>query len=297
MNNKYLAIFIIVLSGFGVYALHNYIVRAEISDARIGNIISFGIYLLSGTIFGVIKGRTKVLSNLYVYCFLLVGIFFDIQGLIFNELLFPVIVPISTMSKVFGFYLGYNVLKRTKVFYILLLICIPLLSYINLIYIPKIQFSKQNDIFIPKLKQVDYTLLRTQTDDTINRRSLNGKVVLLDFYFLNCRPCREKFPTLEKLKSAFKGRNDVEIIGVYCDVDNYMEVLPSFLKKNKITITTYVDKDLKLCKELGIKSYPVEVILNKEGEIVSTYYGFELGASDKYYKERIKLINDLLKAQ
>ena len=296
MNRRFLVLVILALSGFGIYALHNYLVLSEISDLRLGNIVSFCIYFASGLFLRVIKDRLKALTNVSVYLFLLVAIFFDLTGLYHNHLLYPAIVPVNSMIKIIGFYLGLNVLVRNKFFYIVLMLSIPLLLFVNLVFIPKIEYHKQIDIFIPKLKQVDYSLLRTQTGDTIDHRSLNGKVVLMDFYFQHCKPCREKFPTLEKLKSAFEGRNDVEIIGVYCDVDNSMQQLPSFIKRFKITITTLIDKDLKLSKDLGINSFPVEVIINKKGEIVSTYWGFQLDASDKYYQERIKLINDLLNA-
>jgi len=293
IKRKLVTILLIIFSGFGIYAVHNFIVRTYIPDARIGNIISFIIYFFSGSLFVAIKGRSKMLPDLYIYSFLLAAVFFDIQGLIGNKFLYPVIVPISTLSKIFGFYLGYNILKRGSIFYIFLLICLPLFTYITLIDIPKIEYNEQNNNFVPQLKQVNFTLLRTQSGDTIDSRGLKGKVVLLDFYFLNCKPCREKFPALEKLKSAFKDRNDVKIVGVYCDVDLSIKGLTPFLEKNKVTIATYIDKDLKLCKELGIKSYPVEVIINRKGEIVSTYWGFLSSASDKYLTERIKLINNL----
>jgi cytochrome oxidase Cu insertion factor (SCO1/SenC/PrrC family) len=295
LKRKSVQILIVVSLGFCVYALHNFIVRTLLSDYRIGNIISFGIYFISGIMFGILKSKSKLLSDLTIYIFLLVGIFFDVQGLFQNQHLFPIITPISTLSKVFGFYLGFNILKRTKAFYIVLITLIPVLLYISLIYIPQIEYNEQKNEFDPKLKQVNFSSLRTQNGDTINSCNLKGKVVLLDFFFINCRPCLQKFPTLEKLKSAFKNRDDVEIIGVYCDVDHSMEKLPAFLEKNKITMTTLYDKDLESCKKLGINSYPVEIILNRKGEIVSTYWGFSLTSSEKYLDERIKLINELLK--
>ena len=293
MKKKIVPVLIVILSGFGIYALHNYL-RIGVDNRRM-NFISFGIYFLSGIVLSLIKNKSKTLSNLIVYLFLIEAILLDLMGSYVNHLNFPEIFPVNTMLKIIGFYLGFKVLERTKAFYIGLLISIPILLYINMVFIPKIEYNDQADIFVPELKQVNYSLLRTQSGNTIEQSQFNGKVVLLDFYFMNCRPCREKFPTLEKLKSAFSNRNDVEIIGVYCDVDHSMNELPAFLAKYKVTIKTYIDKDLKLRKELGITSMPVDIVLNKKGEIVSTYWGFQMGASDKYFDERVKLINELLK--
>jgi len=293
MKKKIVPVLIVILSGFGIYALHNYL-RIGVDNRRM-NFISFGIYFLSGIVLSLIKNKSKTLSNLIVYLFLIEAIFWDLFGAYVNHLLIPVIFPVNTLIKIIGFYLGFKVLERTKAFYIGLLISIPILLYLNMVFIPKIEYNDQADIFVPELKQVNYSLLRTQSGNTIEQSQFNGKVVLLDFYFMNCRPCREKFPTLEKLKSAFSNRNDVEIIGVYCDVDHSMNELPAFLAKYKVTIKTYIDKDLKLRKELGITSMPVDIVLNKKGEIVSTYWGFQMGASDKYFDERVKLINELLK--
>lgn len=294
MKKKIIPILLVILSGFGIYALHNYIVFGK-SDLRVGNLISFGIYFLSGLVLCLIKSRTKTLSNLIAFLFLIEAILLDSMGGYVNHLNFPEIFPVNTLLKIVGFYLGFNVLVRNKGFYVALTLSIPILLYINLVFIPKSEYKDQADIFVPKLKQVNYSLLRTQSGDTIEQSRFNGKVVLLDFYFMNCRPCRAKFPTLEKLKSAFSNRNDVEIIGVYCDVDHSMKELPAFLAKYKVTIKTLIDKDLKLRKELGITSMPVDIVLNKKGEIVSTYWGFQMGASDKYFDERVKLINELLK--
>ena len=293
MKRKLIQILLIVLASFCIYALHNYL-RIGVDNRRM-NFISFGIYFLSGIVLSLIKNRSKTLSNLIVYLFLIEAIFWDLFGAYVNHLLIPVIFPVNTLIKIIGFYLGFKVIERTRAFYISLLISIPIILYINLVFIPKIEYKDQADIFVPKLKQVNYSLLRTQSGDTIEQSRFNGKVVLLDFYFMNCRPCRAKFPTLEKLKSAFSNRNDVEIIGVYCDVGHSMKELPAFLAKYKVTIKTLIDKDLKLRKELGITSMPVDIVLNKKGEIVSTYWGFQMGASDKYFDERVKLINELLK--
>lgn len=297
MIRKLVAVLIILLSGFGIYALHNYLVMSRISDIRIGGLFSFGIYFLSGLVLSLIKKRSETLTNLIVSLFILEAIFWDSTAGYVNHLNFPVIFPVNTLVKIIGFYLGFNVLKRTWIFYIGLLISIPILLYINMIFIPNTEYKKQADIFIPKQKHVNYSLLQTQSGDTIDRSFFKGKVVLLDFYFMNCRPCREKFPTLEKLKSTFSNRNDVEIIGVYCDVDQTLDKLPTFLEHYKITLPTYIDKDLELRKELGITSMPVDIVLNKKGEIVSTYWGFQMGASDKYFDERVKLINGLLKTK
>lgn len=295
MKRKLIQILILVLSGFGIYALHNYLVLSEISDLRYGSIVSFGIYLTSGFIAGLINSIIKSKLELRIYFFLLPAILFDTIGLYGNHLLFPAYVPIITVVKVLGFYLGVNVLIRTKAFFIGLLISIPFLLYLILVFIPNFEYKKQVDTFIPKQKQVNYSLLRTLNGDTVDRNTLNGKVVLIDFYFMNCRPCREKFPTLEKLKSVFKHRNDVEIVGVYCNLDRSLEDLPLFLEYNKITLLTYTDLNLELKKDLGIKSFPVDMVINKKGEIVSTYWGFQMGASDKYFTDRVKLINELLK--
>ncbi len=229
MTRKLLPFLLVILSGFGILALHNFIVLSEISDSRIRNVITFGIYISSGIVLSIIQRRLKTLSNSVGYFFLFVAMFFDAYGLFSNRLLFPAIVPINTFIKIIGFYLGYNIIKRTKGFYIVLVVSIPILFYINLVYIPNMEYIEQNNDFKPLLNHVNYSLLRTQNGDTIDLQSLRGKVVLLDFYFMNCKPCREKFPALEKLKSAFNDRNDVEIIGVYCDVDHSIEELPHSL--------------------------------------------------------------------
>lgn len=77
------------------------------------------------------------------------------------------------------------------------------------------------DFTIPLMNGGEFTL-----------SSHRGKVVLIDFWYVNCNPCIEAFPELRALYDTFKERN-FEIIGISLDTDRaYLE---NFLTEKEVS--------------------------------------------------------------
>ena len=57
-------------------------------------------------------------------------------------------------------------------------------------------------------KQIDGSTLTELSFEDINGKnynlnSLKGKIIVLNFWFIQCKPCVEEFPDLNKLKKEF----------------------------------------------------------------------------------------------
>jgi len=96
-----------------------------------------------------------------------------------------------------------------------------------------------------------------------------GKVVLIDFWFMGCRPCVAELPILQGLYEGYRGQK-LEIIGI--TVDRNAEELKKFLQERKIPwvhLYQVGEHRQPTVERYGITSFPTYVVVNKEGKVVS----------------------------
>ncbi len=122
--------------------------------------------------------------------------------------------------------------------------------------------------------------------ETLRLADFKGKVVVLNFWYISCPPCRVEIPGLNKLVDEFSGQ-DVVFIGFALDKP---EELRSFLKefafKYRIVAEASAIRSL-----YGVSVFPTHVIINKQGQIEF----FLLGGSPNQDEELRPLIKNLLR--
>lgn len=92
--------------------------------------------------------------------------------------------------------------------------------------------------------------------------SLNGKVVLMNFWFIHCKPCVAEIPDLNELKAKFKGK---DVVFLAIALDN-KKSLDKFLETHQFDFTM-VPKGRELAERFKIPHYPYNVILDKTGKM------------------------------
>lgn len=108
-----------------------------------------------------------------------------------------------------------------------------------------------------------------------NLKELKGKMVVLNFWFINCGPCRMEIPKLNELVEAYKNNPDVVFIAVALD-DKYD--IEEFLKTNPFTYHI-IDGGRYLASRYGINTYPTNVVLDKEGKVIFHSSGYGMGTA------------------
>jgi thiol-disulfide isomerase/thioredoxin len=98
---------------------------------------------------------------------------------------------------------------------------------------------------------------------------LRGKVVVANFWFTGCGPCKAEIPDLNKLVAEFKGR-DVVFLGFTLDDDP--ATLRRFLQEYPFDYTI-VPKADKIAAQFGIDTYPSHVVLRQDGAVESMLMG------------------------
>lgn len=129
-------------------------------------------------------------------------------------------------------------------------------------------------------KKVPEIVLHTFENETINIRSLESNLVLLDFWELWCSPCIKSLPAVEEIANDYKSYGLITF-GIIADTVK----AAAHVKKNNITFRQVIGNDT-LNSVLMVNSYPRYVLINRKGIIQNIYEG---------YSESIELdINSLL---
>lgn len=183
-------------------------------------------------------------------------------------------------------YLGYYTVKATRVSFVTLPKSVYSLDKYNVMSSQEYQESKE------KAKQEKQNLIAKKIGEksprfsarTIEKKKISSKkiieenkVLVLNFWFKNCPPCRAEIPKLNQLKEQYENNPNVEFVAIGLD-DKYS--ILKFLKTNPLTYDI-IDEGRWLASKFDIKSYPTNIIIDKTG----TIQFFEVG-----YKSEIKSI-------
>jgi thiol-disulfide isomerase/thioredoxin len=104
---------------------------------------------------------------------------------------------------------------------------------------------------------------KTIRGNRIELDKLKGKVVVLNFWFVGCPPCRMEIPELNELTKEFAGR-EVVFVGVALDEKAAVE---EFLVSTPFDYQQ-IASGRAIATQYGIKGYPTHAVLDKTGKVV-----------------------------
>ncbi len=106
----------------------------------------------------------------------------------------------------------------------------------------------------------------------IDTKELKGKVLVINFWFTTCPPCKKERPYLNKIADDYKSDSNVVFLAVALDPK---DKLSAYLKENEFKYTV-IPEGRQIADEFKISGYPTQLILDKEGKVafhtVSYYY-------------------------
>jgi thiol-disulfide isomerase/thioredoxin len=117
----------------------------------------------------------------------------------------------------------------------------------------------RNAVTLPILQDFSYTTLEGKSGSL---KKLHGKVVVLDFWFINCPGCAAEKQSLNRLVDHFKGDTDVVFLSVALDSK---PVLQQYLQTHESGFFI-VPSGSAICDAAGINAYPTHAILGRDGK-------------------------------
>jgi peroxiredoxin len=125
----------------------------------------------------------------------------------------------------------------------------------------------------------DFTL-RDLEGNAFHLQAERGKMVLIIFTTTWCPSCRESLPTYRDIHQAYGGKG---LVMVNIDIQEPLERVNQFAKTNQIPYRVLLDEDGTVGTAYGIVGVPSLVLINQDGEAISSDSTVILEILDKVY--------------
>ncbi|SEE30249.1 Peroxiredoxin [Tenacibaculum sp. MAR_2010_89] len=113
---------------------------------------------------------------------------------------------------------------------------------------------------------------------------LKGKKVVLNFWFISCKPCVDEMPSLNKLIEKYKNNKDVIFLAIGLDKKSSIK---EFLKITKFNYQIVASGD-EISNLYGVEVYPTHFVIGKDSKIEY----FAIGSGDRIIRKIEKAINN-----
>lgn len=132
-------------------------------------------------------------------------------------------------------------------------------------------------------KKVPEVMLKTFNKGTINIRSFESKVLLLDFWELWCGPCIQSMPKVQAMEKTYSSKG---LITIGIATDNFDKAI-KYTEKEGLRFLL-VEGNTKMKSIFKVNSVPRYVLIDRNGLVNSIFYGY----SDEIEKNIKSLISN-----
>ena len=116
----------------------------------------------------------------------------------------------------------------------------------------------------------DLATLSQEGDGKLSLASLEGKVVLVNFWATWCKPCEREMPAMERLYNALP-RDGFEMVAV--SIDESMEEVASFQDSYQLSFPIVLDPGKRVNAAYQTMGVPESLLIDADGKIVERYVG------------------------
>ena len=132
--------------------------------------------------------------------------------------------------------------------------------------------TKQGDGLLGK--QLPAFQLTSASGVTYNSEQLKGKLVVMNLWFIACKPCIIEMPELNRLVEQYS--KDTNIVFLAPALDK-TAAIQEFLKEKEFRYTILPDARPFIMQDLGVNGYPTHLIADASGKIIYHTTGFNPG--------------------
>lgn len=163
---------------------------------------------------------------------------------------------------------------KKNIFYLILVAFL-----VAILTIPQLgDFVRSQIMMSPSISKVEDAITVSDADYNVvlkginvpnaNLKDFKNETLFLNFWGTWCPPCREEWPTIQKLYNAKKGKIKFVLIAM----QDKEEDVRKFLKENNYSVPVYIAQS-PLTEKLLVQVFPTTFILGKGGRILKKEEG------------------------
>jgi thiol-disulfide isomerase/thioredoxin len=114
-----------------------------------------------------------------------------------------------------------------------------------------------------------------------------GKVAVVDFWASWCAPCKESFPSFNRIDADFAAKG---LVIVAISVDKDPEAYASFVKKMHPSFFFARDTDQSLVARVAIRTMPTSYILDRHGRVRFIHAGFRGAETEALIRKELETL-------
>ena len=107
-------------------------------------------------------------------------------------------------------------------------------------------------------------VFKTLDGESLTLASLQGQVVVLNFWASWCAPCRKELPALDALQASIAGQGG-RVVAI--SIDNDLPNVTRFRKTHALKLPIVHDGPDGLARELDLQYIPFTLVLDREGAV------------------------------
>jgi cytochrome c biogenesis protein CcmG/thiol:disulfide interchange protein DsbE len=114
----------------------------------------------------------------------------------------------------------------------------------------------------------DFTLPNLD-GESVSLSDFEGRPVFINFWRINCNPCREELPYLEAVYEEGQG----ELVMLNINVGDGVNSIKQFLQSNGLSLSVLLDTDITVARIYAVPGTPTAFFIDKKGIIRAKVIG------------------------
>jgi len=119
---------------------------------------------------------------------------------------------------------------------------------------------------------VDFTLNDFATRKQVNTKAFRGKVMLIIFGSIYCKPCVKMLPIVRQLRDKYE-KSGLIVVGIDIDATSEEEKITQFIRHHEIRHLYLIDT-VRVARMNKVFTLPTTLIVNRKGGIEKRLLGF-----------------------
>ena len=109
--------------------------------------------------------------------------------------------------------------------------------------------------------------------DTLSIADFHGQVVLLDFWYIGCKPCVDALPALQQIQDKYRDQGLV-VIGLETFQPDPAKIT-RFLEKREVSYLQFYGPQIREWSyKFGVQGYPTHFLIDREGRVAEVIRGY-----------------------